>query len=99
MELIVETFRAFSEASASPVRVRPLSGQGVSTALRVECSKSMREQYPIGTLFRLHVKLIHRKGTPLLYAHFAAPFERVSPEEAARFIGKMFGTRDVAGNR
>jgi hypothetical protein len=99
MELIVETFRAYSEASASPIRVRPLPGQGVPTALRVECSKSMRDQYPVGTLFRLDVKLIHRIGTPLLYAHFAAPFERVTPEEAARFIAKMFGARDATTNR
>jgi len=51
----------------------------------------MRAQYPVGTLFRLDLKLIHRLGTPLLYAHHAAPFERVSVDEAQRFIAAMFG--------
>lgn len=92
LEIIVETFRARCENSASPVRVRPLAGQGFSKELRVECSKSMRAQYPIGTLFRLNVRLIHRLGTPLLYAHHAAPFERVGLDEAFRFIDTMFGS-------
>ncbi|MDR5737266.1 MULTISPECIES: hypothetical protein [unclassified Caballeronia] len=50
----------------------------------------MRQQYPVGTLFRLVVKLIHREGTPLLYAHFAALFESVTPEEAERFIAARY---------
>ncbi|WP_157697725.1 hypothetical protein [Caballeronia calidae] len=91
VEIIVETFWAHRETSSSSVRVRPLPGQGFSTRLRVECSKSMRQQYPIGSLFRLDVKLIHREGTPLLYAHYAAPFERVSIDEAQRFIAVMYG--------
>src|SRR5690349_11874214 len=48
VEIIVETFRAHRETSSSSVRVRPLPGQGFSTTLRVECSKSMRQQYPVG---------------------------------------------------
>ncbi|GGD87967.1 hypothetical protein [Caballeronia grimmiae] len=90
MEIIVETFRAFGEASAAAIRVRPLAGQGFSTALRVECSRSMRQQYPVGTLFRLAVKPIEREGTPLLYAHHAAPFERVTPDAAQRFIAEKY---------
>jgi hypothetical protein len=96
LEIIVETFRAQGENAASPVRVRPLAGQGLSTDLRVECSKSMRAQYPIRTLFRLDVKLIHRLGTPLLYAHHAAPFERVGLDEAYRFIDTMFGSANAS---
>jgi hypothetical protein len=94
MEIIVETFPAWGEASSSPVRVRPLPGQGFDVRLRVECSKSMREQYPVGTLFRLSVKRIYREGTPLLYAHYAAPFEQVSLEEAQTFIVGMYGSRN-----
>lgn len=51
----------------------------------------MRKEHPVGTLFRLDVKLIHREGTPLLYAHHAAPFEKVSSEEAQRFIATLYG--------
>jgi hypothetical protein len=91
MEIVVETFRAWGESSSAPVRVRPLAGQGLDTGLRVECSKSMRQQYPVGTLFRLNVKRIDRQGTPLLYAHYAAPYEHVSMDEAQRFIAAMYG--------
>ncbi|MDR5733048.1 hypothetical protein QCE47_11925 [Caballeronia sp. LZ025] len=94
MEIIVETFRAFGEASAAAIRVRPLAGQGFSTALRVECSRSMRQQYPVGTLFRLAVKPIER-GTPLLYAHHAAPFERVTRDEAQRSIAEKYRRTDA----
>lgn len=50
----------------------------------------MRRQYPAGSLFRLSVTLIDRNGTPFLYAHYAAPFEPVSQEEANRFVSAMF---------
>jgi hypothetical protein len=86
MEIIVETYVPNGEASSAEIRVRPLPGQGIDPALNVECSRSLRQHYPIGSLFRLKVKLTDRKGTPFLYAHYAAPFEHVSIEEARRFI-------------
>ena len=52
MEIIVETFRAPGEKSHSPVRVRPLPNQGLSTDISVECSKQMRNAFPVGQLFR-----------------------------------------------
>ncbi|VXC52384.1 conserved hypothetical protein [Burkholderia sp. 8Y] len=59
----------------------------------------MRAQYPIGTLFRLDVKLIRCRGTPLLYAHHAAAFKRVSIEEAQRFITTMFGEANAKASQ
>jgi len=50
----------------------------------------MRQQHPVGMLFRLAVKPIEREGTPLLYAHDAAPFERVTPDAAQRFIAEKY---------
>lgn len=91
MEIIVETYVPSGEPSSASLRVRPLPGQGVDPDLKVECSRSMRRQYPAGSLFRLSVKLSDRHGTPFLYAHYAAPFEHVSCEEARRFISTMFG--------
>lgn len=90
MEIIVETYRAHGEPSSAGLRVRPLPGQGIDTSLRVECSRSMRDQYHEGSLFRLIVKLTARKGTPLLYANYRDPWEHVSRQEAKRFIAQQF---------
>lgn len=32
-------------------RVRPLPNQNLPTSLFIECSKSIRDQYPVGTIF------------------------------------------------
>ncbi|MFM0239883.1 MULTISPECIES: hypothetical protein [Paraburkholderia] len=90
MEIIVETYKPYGEPSSAGLRVRPLPGQGFDTNLKVECSRSMRQQYPAGSLFRLVVKMIEREGTKFLYAYHAAPFEHVSREEAEQFISTMF---------
>lgn len=95
MEIIVETYVPHCEASSAQLRVRPLPGQGIDPALRVECSRSIREKFPEGSLFRLTVKLTDRKGAPFLYAHYAAPFEHVSIDDARRFISAKFGSRQV----
>lgn len=90
MEIIAETYVPYGEPSSADLRVRPLPGQGVDPKLKVECSRSMRQQYPAGALFRLVVKLTEREGKKFLYAYHAAPFEHVSREEAERFISTMF---------
>jgi hypothetical protein len=59
-----------------PVHIRPLPGQGFDTGLHVECSKSLSYDYPVGTRFRLKVKLTDREGGgEFLYSHFRWPFE------------------------
>lgn len=41
----------FHDREAGRVRVRPLPNQGLSTDLVIECSKQVRERYPLGTRF------------------------------------------------
>lgn len=87
MQIVIETFRASGESSRSAIRARPLPGQGFSTTLRVECSKSMRENHAVGTLFKVWVKLTNRLGgSPFLYSSYRDPYEVVSAEEAEKFI-------------
>jgi hypothetical protein len=93
MEIIVETYVPYGEASSAEVRVRPLPGQGFDTGLNVACSRAIREQFPVGSLLRMAVKMNYRNGTPYLYVHYAAPFEHVSVDEARRFIAVMFSSR------
>jgi hypothetical protein len=65
MEIIVETFYATGEKTISPVRVRPLPGQGFSISMRVECSKEMRVAYPVVQLFVMNVKVVIRLDSPV----------------------------------
>lgn len=69
----VETFREGSE-----LHVRPIAGQKFSTSLNVQCSKKMRETYPVGTVFELDVQLIDRvDGSKHLMAPHDAPYKIV----------------------
>jgi hypothetical protein len=87
MEIIVETFVAHGEASGTLIRARPLSGQGLETHLRVECSKSMRMNHPVGTLFKVWVQWKSKLGGPrFLYASYHAPYEVVDQVEASHFV-------------
>lgn len=67
----VETHRT----SANSVRVRPVAGQGLPTSMNVECPNSMRDQYPVGTVFRIKAQVIENStGARHLYTHYRWPF-------------------------
>ncbi len=92
MEIIVETFYATGEKTISPVRVRPLPGQGFSINMRVECSKKMRVSYPVGQLFVLNVKVISRLDSPdFLYSSYRDKWRPISPSDSSQFMERMFG--------
>ena len=55
-EIAVETIANCGELSTATRRVKPLPGQGVSENLRVECSKEMRDKYPLGSVFKITAK-------------------------------------------
>ncbi len=74
----IETFYNEGEASASGIRARPLPGQGLDPSMRVECSSSMRERYPVGTVFIVRARVTNRDGgQPFLYTHFNWAYEVV----------------------
>lgn len=41
----------FMDPETGRKRVRPLPGQGLPTYLVIECSRSIRDEYPVGTRF------------------------------------------------
>ncbi len=41
----------FIDPETGRKRVRPLPGQGIPTSLVIECSRSIRDNYPLGTKF------------------------------------------------
>ena len=87
----VETFRPGYEQSSASVRVRPLPGQGLSTDMRVECSRQMRKNHPIGTIFKIQAKITDREGgTSFLFSSHTWPYTVLTSEQAQDFIRKNF---------
>jgi hypothetical protein len=75
-QVIVETYVAVKGGKSSRIHVRPVKGEPFPQAMDVECSRSMREQYPIGTRFRIYAKETSRQGgKPFLYSRYDWPFE------------------------
>ena len=87
--LVIESFRNPGEQSTSPIRCRPFPGQGIDTQMRVECSKKMREQYPVGTCFLVQAQEIDKEGgATFLYTHYNWPFEVLTKKEAQSRINQ-----------
>ena len=78
--IIVESYKLTRTSGLHGlVHVRPVSGQGYSTELQVECSRSLVRNYPVGTRFRLRVKLTDREGSgEFLYSYWGWPFKVLS---------------------
>jgi hypothetical protein len=77
--IVVETYRAVSEPSKTPVRARPIAGQGFPPDMHVECSKSMRERHAPGTRFRIRACVKQKLGgKPFLYTSWQWPYEVVA---------------------
>lgn len=87
-DVIIETFRHTGGNSKHSIRARPLPGQGLLTSMRVECSSSMREGNPLGTLFKVRAKIKDTVQEPHLYTSWQWAYEIVSAEDAADFIAK-----------
>lgn len=77
-QIIVETYYSSPRGDKGDIRVRPAKGQFYSPTLAVECSRSLRTQYPVGTKFLMQVKLCNKEGTEFLYSHHSWPVTVVS---------------------
>jgi hypothetical protein len=86
-DVIIQTYHNTGGGSSKSIRARPIAGQGLDTAMNVECSASMRKNHSVGTLFLLQAMETHREGTPFLYAHFNTPFKILTQEEATKILG------------
>ncbi len=86
-DILVETYENHGEPSATKVRVRPVDGQDLPTGLHVECSRKLRKEYPVGSMFIIRAKLTNRLGgAKFLYTNHSWPFQAVSNAEAKRFM-------------
>jgi hypothetical protein len=61
--IIVESYRpANTSGIHGPIHIRPAPNQMFPQSLQVECSKKLSQNYPVGTRFRLKVRLTDRDG-------------------------------------
>jgi len=78
MFVVVETFLNPGEPSDAQYRVRPINGQPFPSTMRVQCSRAMRQAFPLGSQIRLPVELVENKtGGRFLREVGKAPWERV----------------------
>jgi hypothetical protein len=83
--VLVESYLHSSGGSIHERRIRPLSGQGISTSMKTECSAAMRMKHPLGTIFRIKAKITDREGgTPFLYSHHSWKYEVVETPQKAQ---------------
>jgi hypothetical protein len=80
--IIVESYYPASTAGLhGPIHIRPIDGQGYSTNLHVECSKSLSRNFPVGTRFRIKAKLTDKEGGgEFLYSYFGWHYEVLGKE-------------------
>lgn len=76
--ILVESFKSTEKNHRYPIEIRPLSSQVFPTDMLVECSSTMKENYPVGTVFRICVKWKQKENSrPHLYHSYRWPFEVV----------------------
>jgi len=69
------------------VCIRPMAGQAFAPTMKVQCSRALRESYPVGTRFLLNAKMTDRQGGPhFLYAWHGDPVQVLSAAAAKRFL-------------
>lgn len=78
--IVVESFTPNSTSGRhGEVHVRPAKGQFYPQMLFVECSRRLVRDFPVGTKFRIKVKLSDRLGDgEFLYSYHGWPFEVVT---------------------
>ena len=79
VEILAETFYC-----GNIIEVRPLPDQSFSTDMLIECSKQMRYDHPIGTVFRIKVKHKQPKDSsfkPHLYSSYRWSYEVIPKNE------------------
>ena len=98
----IKTCARTSGGAYSKNRANPLPGQGFDPSVFVECSRTIRDQYPTGTVFLVWATLTSREGgKPFLYSHHSWKFFRIEERLAKQWIaegkigkGRMFATRE-----
>lgn len=75
VEIVAESFlAAVTSGLHGGVHMRPAPDQPFGQDLMIECSKALTRDHPVGTRFRLRVKLTDRaSGGEFLYSYHGWP--------------------------
>lgn len=76
--IIVESYRPkVNRGFHGEIHIKPIAGQEPYTeAMHVRCSKSLSEDYPVGTKFKIKAKITNKEGgTPFAHSHYSWQFE------------------------
>jgi hypothetical protein len=69
--VVVETYRESGSGLHGDVHIRPVLAEGLPPGIRVECSKQLSRNYPVGTRFRIKAKLTDKEeGGEFLYSYW-----------------------------
>ena len=75
---VLETYYEVKSGKSRNVHARPVKGQAqFDSILDAECSREMRENHPIGTMFLVWAILVDREGTDFVYTSWQWPYEVV----------------------
>ena len=70
-DVVVESVRKSGSGLHGDVHIRPVAGQGYADDIRVECSKTLSRDFPVGTHFKIKAKLTDKEdGSEFLYSYF-----------------------------
>jgi hypothetical protein len=77
--IIAESYLFGPRGDKGEIRVRPIPDQIFPVSMNVECSKKMRHNHPIGTKFKIKVKVteLSETNTKFLYCYYNWPYEIV----------------------
>ena len=76
--VMVESYRESGSGLHGDIHIRPLTSEGFPRGMRVECSKVLIRDFPVGTRFRIKAKLTDKEGGgEFLYSYFGWKFEVV----------------------
>jgi hypothetical protein len=74
--VVVESYRESGSGLHGDVHIRPVASEGFARGIRVECSKVLTRDFPVGTRFRIKAKLTDKEsGGEFLYSYFGWKFE------------------------
>jgi hypothetical protein len=63
ISIVVETYHQPPMSGyRGGIRVRPVAGQDFPVTMNVECPRAFRKEHPVGTRFRMDVRLTDRDG-------------------------------------
>ena len=85
--IAIQTCTRTGGGAHSKNRAHPLPGQGLDTEMFVECSRTIRDAYPVGTVSIIWAKVTDREGgTPFLYSHHSWDFVAIGEAPAQKWI-------------